>query len=33
VDAQITFEVDAAGRAVVLVLHQGGQNPSAKRIE
>jgi D-alanyl-D-alanine-carboxypeptidase/D-alanyl-D-alanine-endopeptidase len=33
VDAQLTFEVDGAGRATGLVLHQGGQNTPAKRIE
>jgi D-alanyl-D-alanine-carboxypeptidase/D-alanyl-D-alanine-endopeptidase len=31
VEAQITFEVDASGRAGALVLHQNGQNPRAKR--
>ena len=33
VDAQITFETDAQGRATGLVLHQGGANSPAKRIE
>ena len=33
VDAQITFEVDAAGKAKQLVLHQLGRNTPAKRIE
>ena len=33
VDAQITFEVDATGRATQLVLHQSGQHIVAKRIE
>ncbi len=33
VDAQITFEVDAAGKANQLVLHQLGRNTPAKRIE
>jgi D-alanyl-D-alanine-carboxypeptidase/D-alanyl-D-alanine-endopeptidase len=33
VDAQITFEVDAAGMASQLVLHQLGRNTPAKRIE
>ena len=32
VDAQITFETDAQGKATGLVLHQGGDKP-AKRIE
>ncbi len=32
VDAQITFETDAQGRATKLILHQGGDRP-AKRIE
>jgi len=32
VNAQITFEVDATGRATGLVLHQGGDHP-AKRID
>jgi serine-type D-Ala-D-Ala carboxypeptidase/endopeptidase len=33
VDAQITFEADAAGKAEALVLHQNGANLRAKRIE
>jgi CubicO group peptidase (beta-lactamase class C family) len=33
VDAQITFETDAAGRTTGLTLHQRGQNMPAKRIE
>ncbi len=33
VDAQIDFEKDAAGRATGLVLHQGGQDLKAKRID
>ncbi len=33
VDAQITFETDAQGRATGLVLHQGGANSPAKRID
>ncbi len=33
VDAQITFETDAQGRAVALVLHQNGMDQRAKRIE
>lgn len=33
VDAQITFEVDATGRATSLVLHQNGANVPGKRIE
>ena len=32
VDAQITFETDASGRATSLTLHQGGANMPAKRI-
>jgi D-alanyl-D-alanine-carboxypeptidase/D-alanyl-D-alanine-endopeptidase len=32
VDAQITFETDASGRATKLILHQNGDRP-AKRIE
>jgi serine-type D-Ala-D-Ala carboxypeptidase/endopeptidase len=32
VDAQITFETDAQGRAAALVLHQGGRDQHAKRI-
>jgi serine-type D-Ala-D-Ala carboxypeptidase/endopeptidase len=33
VDAQITFEADAQGQATVLVLHQGGRDQRAKRID
>jgi CubicO group peptidase (beta-lactamase class C family) len=33
VDAQITFETDANGRATSLTLHQNGRNVPAKRIE
>ena len=33
VDAQITFVVDANGRATSLVLHQNGANVPGKRIE
>jgi hypothetical protein len=33
VDAQITFETDANGRATSLTLHQNGANIPAKRIE
>jgi|SRR5271165_401631 len=33
VDAQITFETDAQGRATALVLHQNGMDQRAKRIE
>jgi CubicO group peptidase (beta-lactamase class C family) len=33
VDAQITFVVDAAGRATSMVLHQNGGNAPGKRIE
>ena len=33
VDAQITFEVDAQGKATSLTLHQGGMNRPAKRME
>jgi serine-type D-Ala-D-Ala carboxypeptidase/endopeptidase len=32
VDAQITFETDAQGRATGLVLHQNGMNQPAKRL-
>jgi serine-type D-Ala-D-Ala carboxypeptidase/endopeptidase len=32
VDAQITFETEAQGRATGLVLHQNGMNQSAKRL-
>ena len=32
VDAQITFETDATGRATKLILHQNGDHPG-KRIE
>jgi CubicO group peptidase (beta-lactamase class C family) len=33
VDAQLTFVVDANGRATSVVLHQGGRDAPAKRIE
>jgi CubicO group peptidase (beta-lactamase class C family) len=33
VDAQITFVTDAHGRASELILHQGGQDLHAKRVE
>jgi CubicO group peptidase (beta-lactamase class C family) len=33
VDAQVTFEADEKGRAARLILHQGGANQPAKRIE
>lgn len=33
IDAQITFETDARGRATALVLHQNGADQRAKRIE
>lgn len=33
VDAQITFVTDAQGRATELILHQGGNDMHAKRIE
>jgi serine-type D-Ala-D-Ala carboxypeptidase/endopeptidase len=33
VDAQVTFETEAQGRATGLVLHQNGVNLQAKRIE
>src|SRR4029077_8613043 len=33
VDAQLTFETDAAGKAVAVVLHQNGIDQRAKRIE
>lgn len=33
VDAQITFEVDAAGKAVAVVLHQNGRDQRAPRAE
>jgi serine-type D-Ala-D-Ala carboxypeptidase/endopeptidase len=33
VDAQITFETDAQGRAAALVLHQNGRDLHAKRID
>lgn len=32
-DAQISFETDARGHATVMILHQGGMNVRAKRIE
>ena len=33
VDAQITFVTDSNGRATELILHQGGMNQHAKRME
>jgi CubicO group peptidase (beta-lactamase class C family) len=33
VDAQITFVTDSAGRATELILHQGGMDQHAKRVE
>jgi CubicO group peptidase (beta-lactamase class C family) len=33
VDAQLTFETDAAGKVVAVVLHQNGVDQRAKRIE
>ncbi len=33
VDAQITFETDAQGKATQLILHQNGMNQPAKRIQ
>jgi D-alanyl-D-alanine-carboxypeptidase/D-alanyl-D-alanine-endopeptidase len=33
VDAQLTFDTDANGRATSVVLHQNGQAQRAKRIE
>lgn len=33
VDAQVTFVVDDAGRATALVLHQGGRDQRAERVE
>jgi serine-type D-Ala-D-Ala carboxypeptidase/endopeptidase len=33
VDAQITFETDSQGRATALVLHQGGRDQRAPRID
>lgn len=33
VDAQITFEVDAQGKATALVLHQGGRDQRAERVK
>src|SRR5499427_8690410 len=33
VDAQLTFEVDASGRATAAVLHQGGRDMRAPRVE
>ena len=33
VDAQITFETDPQGRANILILHQGGRDQKAKRID
>jgi len=32
-DATITFEKDASGRVVALVLRQGGRDQRAKKIE
>jgi hypothetical protein len=32
-DAQITFDAGSHGKATGLVLHQGGMNQPAKRIE
>jgi serine-type D-Ala-D-Ala carboxypeptidase/endopeptidase len=33
VDAQITFETDSQGQATALILHQGGRDQHAKRID
>jgi CubicO group peptidase (beta-lactamase class C family) len=33
VDAQLTFEVDAQGRAIAVVLHQNGRDQRATRVE
>jgi CubicO group peptidase (beta-lactamase class C family) len=33
VDAQITFETESQGRATTLILHQGGRDQKAKRID
>ena len=33
VDAQITFVRDAAGKVTHLILHQGGANQQAKKVE
>jgi hypothetical protein len=33
VEAQITFVTDAQGRATELILHQGGADQHAKRVE
>ena len=33
VDAQVTFETDASGRATSLTLHQNGKNVQAKRVQ
>jgi hypothetical protein len=33
VDAQVTFEVDANGRATTVVLHQAGRDMRAPRVE
>jgi D-alanyl-D-alanine-carboxypeptidase/D-alanyl-D-alanine-endopeptidase len=33
IDAQITFETDSQGRATSLILHQGGRDQKAKRID
>jgi hypothetical protein len=32
-DAQLTLETDSRGRAMAIVLHQGGATIRAKRIE
>jgi hypothetical protein len=32
-DAQLTFNTDAQGKATAMVLHQGGRDTTAKRIE
>jgi D-alanyl-D-alanine-carboxypeptidase/D-alanyl-D-alanine-endopeptidase len=33
VDAQITFETDAVGRAIKLILHHNGRDTPAPRME
>ncbi len=33
VDAQVTFETDAQGRATALILHQGGRDQRGQRVE
>ena len=33
VDAQLTFEADAAGKTAAVVLHQNGRDQRATRIE